>query len=261
MESNRVVVAFERRQTRAKGGMTDVGNIPTPVDARVADEETRARPRSRAIDGGDTKSPNDGVDASNREDDERNAVVGTCRVCLEDITREDVEMKTVVSLGCACVSSGRVHDSAECRDAYVAAKRAAGECACEICLRPLSAAFTSLERSKRALVVDIDVIDRSGRATVRDARRGVARNQSLDAAESGGFARVRVRATRERVRAPPHRSRRAHVRESRSTDVTRVDGEKRARPAVRFADFAPEGNDGARPHSRRHSSTTTSPAS
>ena len=190
MESNRVVVAFERRQTRAKGGMTDVGNIPTPVDARVADEETRARPRSRAIDGGDTKSPNDGVDASNREDDERNAVVGTCRVCLEDISREDAEMGKVVSLGCACVSSGRVHDTVECRDAYVAARRAAGERACEICLRPLSAAFISLDRSKRALVVDIDAIDRSGRARVRDARRGVARDRSLDAAESGCFARA-----------------------------------------------------------------------
>ena len=216
-----------------------------------------------------------GVDASNREEDERNAVVGTCRVCLEDISREDVEMGKVVSLGCACVSSGRVHDTAECRDAYVAARRAAGERACEICLRPLSAAFISLDRSKRALVVDIDAIDRSGRARVRDARRGVARDRSLDAAESGCFARararavrarlrvrrVRVRATRERFCARAHRSRRARVRESRSTDVTRVDGERRASPAVRLADFAPEGNDGARPHSRRHSSTTTSPAS
>jgi hypothetical protein len=199
MESNRVVVAFERRQTRAEEGMTDVESILSPTDARVTDEETRARPRSRAIDGGDTKSPNDGVDASNREEDERNAVVGTCRVCLEDITREDVEMKTVVSLGCACVSSGRVHDSAECRDAYVAAKRAAGERACEICLRPLSAAFTSLERSKRALVVDIDAIDRSGRARVRDARRGVVRDESLDAAEFGGFARARALALCESV--------------------------------------------------------------
>ena len=104
-------------------------------------------------------------------------------MCLEDISREDVEMGKVVSLGCACVSSGRVHDTAECRDAYVAAKRAAGERACEICLRPLSAEFTSLDRSKRALVVDIDAIDRSGRARVRDARRGVARDRSLDAAE------------------------------------------------------------------------------
>ena len=167
-----------------------MGKIPTPVDARVAAEATRARPRSRAIVGGDTKSPNDGVDASNREDDERNAVVGTCRVCLEDISREDVEMGKVVSLGCACVSSGRVHDTVECRDAYVAARRAAGERACEICLRPLSAAFISLDRSKRALVVDIDAIDRSGRARVRDARRGVARDRSLDAAESGCFARA-----------------------------------------------------------------------
>ena len=111
-------------------------------------------------------------------------------MCLEDISREDVEMERVVSLGCACVSSGRVHDTAECRDAYVAAKRAAGERACEICLRPLSAAFISLDRSKRALVVDIDAIDRSGRARVRDARRGVARDRSLDAAESGCFARA-----------------------------------------------------------------------
>ena len=54
--------------------MTDVGNFSTPGDARAVDEETRARPRSRGIDGGDTKSPTDGVDASNREDDERNAV-------------------------------------------------------------------------------------------------------------------------------------------------------------------------------------------
>ena len=191
MESNRVVVAFERRQTRAEEGMTDVESILSPTDARVADEETRARPRSRAIDGGDTKSPNDGVDASNREEDERNAVVGTCRVCLEDITREDVEMKKVVSLGCACVSSGRVHDSAECRDAYVAAKRAAGERACEICLRPLSAAFTSLDRSKRALVVDIDAIDRSGRATRRRSR-SIAR-------------RRRIRLFRARARAPCER--------------------------------------------------------
>ena len=199
IQSNRVVVAFERRQTRAREGMTDVGNFSTPGDTRAVDEETRARPRSRGIDGGDTKSPTDGVDASNREDDERNAVVGTCRVCLEDISREDVEMGKVVSLGCACVSSGRVHDTAECRDAYVAAKRAAGERACEICLRPLSAEFTSLDRSKRALVVDIDAIDRSGRARVRDARRGVARDRSLDAAESGCFARARALAPCERV--------------------------------------------------------------
>ena len=203
--------------------------------ARGRRGDSRASSFAR-IDGGDTKSPNDGVDASNREDDERNAVVGTCRVCLEDISREDVEMGKVVSLGCACVSSGRVHDTVVSR--RVRRRERAAERACEICLRPLSAAFISLDRSKRALVVDIDAIDRSGRARVRDARRGVARDRSLDAAESGcsrgrGEAlrvrRVRVRATRERFCARAHRSRRARVRESRSTDVTRVDGERRAR--------------------------------
>ena len=254
MESNRVVVAFERRQTRAKGGMTDVGNISTPVDARVADEETRARPRSRAIDGGDTKSPNDGVDASNREDDERNAVVGTCRVCLEDISREDVEMGKVVSLGCACVSSGRVHDTVGGRDAYVAARRRRRRARARfVCVHSRPRSSRSIDPNARSSWISMPLIVRDAREfeTRDEASLEIDRSTPPNPAVSRArvrerlrVRRVRVRATRERFCARAHRSRRARVRESRSTDVTRVDGERRASPAVRLADFAPEGNDG-----------------
>ena len=44
--------------------------------------------------------------------------VGACRVCLFDVTREDIRDARAIRLGCACVS-GVVHVDAECLEAWV----------------------------------------------------------------------------------------------------------------------------------------------
>lgn len=164
----------------------DAMNFSRCVDGDGGDEHARASTETRANDGEKTDRHSEVREVS-EEDTTMDDAIGTCRVCLEDISREDVECGRAVALGCACASSGHVHETFACRGAYAAMKRRAGETTCEICLHPLAAHIASLERrSKRAFVVDIDVDDRRGRERERDEDGRAARDASLDAAESGG---------------------------------------------------------------------------
>lgn len=165
----------------------DAMNFSRRVDAIVGDANARASTETRANDGEKTDRHSEVREVS-EEDATMDDAIGTCRVCLEDISREDVECGRAVALGCACASSGHVHETFACRGAYAAMKRRAEETTCEICLHPLAAHISSLERrvSKRQFVVDIDVDDRPGRERERDEDGRAARDASLDAAESGG---------------------------------------------------------------------------
>jgi len=161
----------------------DAMNFSRRVDGDARDEDARASTETRANDGEKTDRHSEAREAS-EEDATMDDAIGTCRVCLEDISRDDVECGLAVALGCACASSGHVHETFACRGAYAAMKRRAGETTCEICLHPLAAHIASLERSKRAFVIDIDVDDRRGGERERDEDGRAARDASLDAAES-----------------------------------------------------------------------------
>ena len=87
----------------------------------------------------------DGDDANDEEEEEED-FVGACRVCLFDVTREDIRDARAIRLGCACVS-GVVHVDAECLEAWVLrAPRKSADC--EICLERMTNVPTRAELRK-----------------------------------------------------------------------------------------------------------------
>ena len=81
---------------------------------------------------------------TNEEED----FVGACRVCLFDVTREDIRDARAIRLGCACVSAV-VHVDAECLDAWVLrAPRKSADNSCEICLERMTNVPTRAELRK-----------------------------------------------------------------------------------------------------------------
>ena len=89
----------------------------------------------------------DGDDANDEEEEEED-FVGACRVCLFDVTREDIRDARAIRLGCACVS-GVVHVDAECLDAWVMrAPRKSNDNSCEICLERMTNVPTRAELRK-----------------------------------------------------------------------------------------------------------------
>ena len=186
--------------------MTDVEIFLRP-GTRARSTRRLARPRSRAIDGGDTKSPTDGVDASNREDDEKRRRGDVSRV-FEDISREDVEMERWSSRVRVRVVRTRARHRGVSRRGR-RRERAAGERACEICLRPLGGVHLARSiqtRARRGYRCHRSFGTReSSRRATRRRSRSIARRRRIRLfraravrAARGRVRRVRARATRER---------------------------------------------------------------
>jgi len=103
------------------------------------------RKRDEADDGeGVWDDDDDDDDDANEEED----FVGACRVCLFDVTREDIRDARAIRLGCACVSAV-VHVDAECLDAWVMrSPRKSNDNSCEICLERMTNVPTRAELRK-----------------------------------------------------------------------------------------------------------------
>lgn len=125
----------------------------------------------------------DGDDANDEEEEEED-FVGACRVCLFDVTREDIRDARAIRLGCACVS-GVVHVDAECLEAWVLrAPRKSADC--EICLERMTNVPTRAElRKERRLRREkyrARTVSSSSSASARDddARDDDARARDLE---------------------------------------------------------------------------------
>ena len=137
--------------------------------------------RRRASDGVDVV---DVLDASARADEDEGerkwsmseettraeaALVGACRVCLEDISRDEIRRGVAYALGCDC-TGGFIHAASECAGAYALTKASeVDSTTCELCLGemrdlPSRAAVLSRrrledERARRDVTVDIMDVD------------------------------------------------------------------------------------------------------